>query len=57
MDIALGRHAVNRLQQIFAGQIGGNLSGLVAGNGQQADGSITLPKCLGLPDIPPPASK
>ncbi len=26
-------------------------------NGQQADGSITLPKCLGLPDIPPPASK
>jgi seryl-tRNA synthetase len=26
-------------------------------NGQQADGSITLPKCLGLPDIPPSASK
>ena len=26
-------------------------------NGQQADGSITLPKCLGLTDIPPPSSK
>ena len=26
-------------------------------NGQQADGSITLPKCLGLPDITPPSSK
>jgi seryl-tRNA synthetase len=26
-------------------------------NGQQADGSIKLPKCLGLPDIPSPASK
>ena len=23
-------------------------------NGQQADGSIKLPKCLGLPDIPAP---
>ena len=26
-------------------------------NGQQADGSIMLPKCLGLSDIPPPSSK